>query len=174
LSSVLSKATLGIGIALALAAIVTIYVSAIASQRQVSSGTSSSSSSGTSTTSSQQTSNNIPKNQTSESNTGKSSQPITQISIPKGAAAQQVKIFYQPTPATVSGGAKITWTNEDVAPHTATADNNSFDTGIIQPGSSGSAIIKGQTTTTIPYHCTIHPWMKAGLIIASSGGGSGG
>lgn len=171
LSSVLSRATLGIGIALALAAIVTIYVSAIASQRQVSSVTSSSS--GTSSSSSQQTSNNIPKNQTSESNNGKSSQPITQISIPKGAAAQQVKIFYQPTPATVSGGAKITWTNEDVAPHTATADNNSFDTGIIQPGSSGSAIIKGQTTT-IPYHCTIHPWMKAGLIIASSGGDDGG
>lgn len=170
MSSVLSRATLGIGIALALAAIVTIYVSAIASQRQVSSSVSSSS--GINSTSSQQTSGNIPKNQTSESIAEKSSQPTTQISIPQGAAAQQVKIFYQPTPATVSRGAKITWTNKDIAPHTATADNNSFDTGIIQPGSSGSAIIKGQTTT-IPYHCTIHPWMKAALIIASSSSSSG-
>lgn len=165
MSSVLSRATLGIGIALALAAIVTIYVSAIASQRQVSG-------SGINNTSSQQTSSNIPKNQTSGSNAEKSSQPTTQISIPQGAAAQEVKIFYQPTPATVSSGAKITWTNKDIAPHTATADNNSFDTGIIQPGASGSAIIKGQTTT-IPYHCTIHPWMKAALVIASSGGSSG-
>ena len=95
----------------------------------------------------------------------------TQISIPQGTATQQVKIFYQPNAASVLGCAKITWTNKDSAPHTATATDNSFDTGIIQPGSSGSAIIKGQAT--IPYHCTIHPWMMASLIVTSSGGNGG-
>ena len=164
MNSVLSKATFGIGIALA--AIATIYVSSVASQRQASN----SSYQQTSVVASSTTSN-IANNRTNNTNNGGASQLTTKISIPQGAATKQVKIFYQPSPASVLGGAKITWTNKDSAPHTATATDNSFDTGIIQPGSSGSAIIKGQAT--IPYHCTIHPWMTASLIAASSGGNGG-
>ena len=164
MNSVLSKATFGIGIALA--AIATIYVSSVASQRQASN----SSYQQTSVVASSTTSN-IANNRTNNTNNGGASQLTTQISIPQGAATKQVKIFYQPSPASVLGGAKITWTNKDSAPHTATATDNSFDTGIIQPGSSGSAIIKGQAT--IPYHCTIHPWMTASLMVASSDGNWG-
>jgi plastocyanin len=83
---------------------------------------------------------------------------------PQGAATQQVKIFYLPNSASVSSGVKIIWVNKDSAPYTATAIDNSFDIGIIQPGSSSSALIRGQAT--IPYHCTIHSWMNASLIIA--------
>jgi plastocyanin len=145
-----------------MAAIATIYVSSVASQRQASSSSAQQTSSVTSSPTS-----NTANNRTNHTNNGGASQLTTQISIPQGAATKHVKIFYQPNPANVSGGAKITWTNKDSAPHTATATDNSFDTGIIQPGSSGSAIIKGQAT--IPYHCTIHPWMTASLIVASSG-----
>lgn len=166
MNSVLSNATFGIGIALAVAAIATIYVSSVTSQRQASISSSQQTSSVSSSTTS-----NIANNRTNNTNNGGASQLTTQISIPQGAATQQVKIFYQPNPASVLGGAKITWTNKDSAPHTATATDNSFDTGIIQPGSSGSAIVKGQAT--IPYHCTIHPWMTASLIVASSGGNVG-
>jgi len=148
---------------MALAAIGTIYVSSVTSQRQANS----SSSQQTSIVASSTTSN-IANNRT---NNGGASQLTTQISIPQGTATQQVKIFYQPNAASVLGCAKITWTNKDSAPHTATATDNSFDTGIIQPGSSWSAIIKGQAT--IPYHCTIHPWIMASLIVASSGGNGG-
>jgi plastocyanin len=164
LSSVLSKAMFGIGVALAVAAVVTIYVTSIASQKQT-----------TSSSSSQQTSGGVATSSSNQSGAGASSTTsniqsrlTTQILISQGAATQQVKIFYEPNPASVSNGAKIIWNNKDSAPHTSTADNNSFDTGIIQPGSSGSAIIKGQAT--IPYHCTIHPWIKANLIVASTGG----
>ena len=166
MNSVLSKATFGIGVALAVAAIATIYVSSVASQRQASSSSAQQTSSVTSSPTS-----NIANNRTNHTNNVGASQLTTQISIPQGAATKQVKIFYQPNPASVSGGAKITWTNKDSAPHTATATDNSFDTGIIQPGSSGSAIIKGQAT--ILYHCTIHPWMTASLIVASSSGNGG-
>jgi plastocyanin len=167
LNSVLSKATFGIGIALAVAAIATIYVSSVASQRQASNSSSQQTSSVASSTT-----NNIANNRTNNTNNGGASQLTTQISIPQGAATKQVKIFYQPNPASVLGGAKITWTNKDSAPHTATAAaDNSFDTGIIQPGSSGSDIIKGRAT--IPYHCTIHPWMTASLMVASSDGNGG-
>ena len=154
----------GIGVSLAVAALVTIYVNSIASQRQASTGSTQQTSGGVATPSSNQ--NGVGANSTATGNG--QSKLTTQISIPRGAATQQVKIFYQPNPASVSSGAKITWVNRDSAPHTATADNNSFDTGIIQAGTSGSAMIKGQTT--IPYHCTIHPWMKANLMIASGTG----
>src|ERR671915_99566 len=48
---------------------------------------------------------------------------------------------YSPNPASVSGGSTLTWNNVDGTPHTATADDGSFDTGIINGGSSGSALI---------------------------------
>ena len=116
---------------MALAAIGTIYVSSVTSQRQANSSSSQQTSSVASSTTS-----NIANNRTNNKNGG-ASQLTTQISIPQGAATQQVKIFYQPNAASVLGCAKITWTNKDSAPHTATATDNSFDTGIIQPGSSG-------------------------------------
>ena len=166
MNSVLSKATFGIGVALAVAAIATIYVSSVASQRQASSSSAQQTSNVTSSPTS-----NIANNRTNNTNNGGASQLTTQISIPQGAATKQVKIFYQPNPASVLGGAKITWTNKDSAPHTATATDNSFDTGIIQPGAAWSAIIKWPAT--IPSHCAIHPWMMASLIVASSGGNGG-
>lgn len=150
----------GIGVALAVAAVVTIYVTSITSQRQASIGSSQATSGGVATSSSNQSA--VGANSTTSIN-----HTTTQVSIPQGAATQQVKTFYQPNPASVSSGARITWVNKDSAPHTATAVDNSFDTGIIQPGSSGSAIITGKAI--IAYHCTIHPWMKASLIVASGG-----
>ncbi len=77
---------------------------------------------------------------------------------------------YNPNPASVSGGSTITWNNVDNSPHTATADDGSFDTGIINGGSSGSALISASTgTRTIPYHCNVHPEMRGSLqVIALS------
>ena len=81
---------------------------------------------------------------------------------------------YSPNPASVSGGSTLTWNNVDGTPHTATADDGSFDTGIINGGSSGSALINTSTETrTIPYHCNVHPEMRGTLqIIASSSSSS--
>jgi plastocyanin len=77
---------------------------------------------------------------------------------------------YNPNPASVSGGSTITWNNVDNSPHTATADDGSFDTGIINGGSSGSALISASIgTMTIPYHCNVHPEMRGSLqVIALS------
>jgi plastocyanin len=77
---------------------------------------------------------------------------------------------YSPNPASVSGNSTITWNNIDDSPHTATADDGSFDTGIINGGSSGSALIITSTgTRTIPYHCNVHPEMRGTLqVIALS------
>jgi plastocyanin len=141
MNTALSKAIFGIGVALSIASVISIYVTMVAKQNQPSQG-------------SPQVPSAVTNQPSNKTNTGSTT---TIITIPQGAAAQQVKVYYLPNPAQVSVGSKITWTNKDTAPHTATAINGSFDTSLINTGSSGSAIIKG--TGTIQYHCTIHPWM---------------
>src|SRR5919106_1600259 len=76
---------------------------------------------------------------------------------------------YSPNPASLSGGSTITWNNIDDTPHTATADDGSFDTGIINGGALGSALISASTgTRTISYHCNVHPEMRGTLQVISS------
>jgi plastocyanin len=64
---------------------------------------------------------------------------------------------YSPTPLNVSVGTTVTWVNNDSTAHDSTAVNNSFSTGTIAPGRSGS--FKFQSAGSFPYYCTIHPGM---------------
>jgi plastocyanin len=148
--SVVSQAVLGVGIALALAAIVTIYVTSLSAQNTQQQPIPSSNQQGGGVNSNTGSNKNITD-----------STLTSQITIPQGAAAQQVDVYYNPSPATVSAGSKVTWTNRDNAPHTATDLNGSFDTGIINVASSGSSAIK--IPGKLSYHCTIHPWMTGML-----------
>jgi plastocyanin len=81
---------------------------------------------------------------------------------PSGEAAKAEKVqiaefAYGPDPVVVQVGGKVIWQNEDAAPHTATADDGSFDTGTIETGKLGSATFKEPGTFT--YFCEIHPSM---------------
>jgi len=75
----------------------------------------------------------------------------------KSEKVQIVEFTYEPDPVVVQVGGKVTWQNEDTAPHTATADDGSFDTGIIEKGKLGSATFKEPGTFT--YFCEVHPTM---------------
>ena len=57
-------------------------------------------------------------------------------------------------PAKVKAGTKVTWTNLDSAPHTATADNNSFDSNTLQKGQSFSFTFT--QPGTLNYYCALH------------------
>jgi plastocyanin len=46
--------------------------------------------------------------------------------------------FFAPADAAVGAGDTITWTNEGAEPHTVTAFDGSFDSGILMPGESFS------------------------------------
>jgi len=76
---------------------------------------------------------------------------------------QIVNFRYDPNPTTVRVGDTVTWTNQDDAPHTATASNGAFDTGTLRKGESGSftAVAAG----TFEYICSIHPFMRATLVV---------
>lgn len=70
---------------------------------------------------------------------------------------------FSPATLTVKVGDSVTWTNQDSVGHTATADDNSFDTGVIENGQSKSVAFNKAGTYT--YHCTIHPSMHGTIIV---------
>jgi plastocyanin len=105
--------------------------------------------------------------------------PVT-VSSPSGkahaSASQSVTMgdfFFSPASVTISVGDTVTWHNSGQAPHTATANNGSFDTGTINSGGSGSHTFN--SAGTFSYICTIHPNMKGTVrVLSSSGSGGGG
>jgi plastocyanin len=68
-----------------------------------------------------------------------------------------VDFAYDPDPVRVETGGKVIWQNTDPAPHTATADDGSFDTGTLEEGKLKSETFKQAGTYT--YFCEIHPTM---------------
>jgi plastocyanin len=160
---------LAVGISLSAAAISSIFVTMVASQNLTGSGGSGGGAASPSNNQVQQSSQQ--QNAISSSEGGNNIAITSTITIPEGATAQNVQ-HYQPNPARVAISSQVTWNNKDFAPHTATALDGSFDTGTIQPGASGSVTVPAQGT--VPYHCTIHPWMTATLQVSSSSSSAGG
>lgn len=74
---------------------------------------------------------------------------------------------FQPAQLSVEPGTTVTWTNEGNEPHTVTADNGLFDSGVLYPGDSYSVQFDGMGT--VSYHCTLHPSMTGGITV---GGGT--
>lgn len=89
----------------------------------------------------------------------------TKIEIPINAAYEpNFGPMFIPSGAHVPFGSKVTWTNQDYVPHTATSTEGLFDTKIINPGDSKSTVLSSRDGT-ISYYCKIHPWMQASLIV---------
>jgi plastocyanin/uncharacterized membrane protein len=72
---------------------------------------------------------------------------------------------FQPAQLSVRPGESIEFKNEDIYAHTVTADDGSFDSGLIQPGSTWTLTLA--KAGTVAYHCAPHPNMKATLVAAS-------
>jgi len=80
------------------------------------------------------------------------------------ASAVTIKNFaFSPATLDVSVGTTVTWTNNDSATHTVTADDGSFDSGNLATGKSFTFTFKKAGTFT--YHCSIHPNMKATIVV---------
>ncbi len=82
--------------------------------------------------------------------------------------AQQASVKIQdfefaPSKVTIKVGGTVTWTNDGPSAHTVTADDGSFDSGQLQKGKTFSQTF--DSTGTFSYHCSIHPSMKAQVIV---------
>jgi plastocyanin len=65
---------------------------------------------------------------------------------------------FQPDSLVIAPGDTVEWTNADILPHTSTASDSAWDSGLIPVGASWSAVIAGSGTH--PYVCRLHPTMK--------------
>jgi plastocyanin len=91
--------------------------------------------------------------------------PITP-SLVQPAATAGVKISgfaFHPATLKIKVGTTVKWTNQQNVTHTVTANGGSFNSGHLLPGHSFSHNFK--KAGKFPYHCMIHTFMKATVIV---------
>lgn len=80
-----------------------------------------------------------------------------------GNAVSIAGFNFQPATITISAGTTVTWTNNDNASHTVTADDGSFSSDRLASGATFSHTFA--TAGTFTYHCSIHSSMKGTVIV---------
>jgi len=73
------------------------------------------------------------------------------------------KMKFGPVPAELHPGDVITWQNDDIFRHSATARDKSFDVDL--PAKSAVKMVIG-AAGTVEFFCKFHPGMKGTLVIA--------
>lgn len=86
--------------------------------------------------------------------------------LPAASAATRTIVIegmqFAPVTITVKQGDTVVWVNRDFVPHTATA-GEAFDSGPIAAGASWRFVPR--TAGRYAYVCTLHPTMKATLVV---------
>ena len=76
----------------------------------------------------------------------------------------QIKNFaFKPATLTAKVGATVRWRNVDAAPHTATANNRSFDSKILNR--NGTYARRFARPGTYAYICALHPGMTGKIVV---------
>ncbi|HEX2175361.1 MAG TPA: cupredoxin domain-containing protein [Nocardioidaceae bacterium] len=78
-----------------------------------------------------------------------------------------VDFLYEPDPLEVNVGDTVTFVNKDAAPHTATADDKSWDSGNMNQGDEWT--LEVEKPGEVPYFCIYHPNMTGTLIVKPKG-----
>lgn len=71
---------------------------------------------------------------------------------------------FSPQTLKIAVGTTVVWKNTTSAPHTVTSDNGTFGSSTIAPGDTFK--FKFTKSGTFTYHCNIHPFMTATIIVA--------
>lgn len=72
---------------------------------------------------------------------------------------------FVPARPAVKAGDVVVWKNKDIVPHTATAKDESWDSGEIASGGEWQMIVTADMLAD--YYCIFHPTMVASLDIGS-------
>jgi plastocyanin len=72
---------------------------------------------------------------------------------------------FQPATVHVKAGGSVAWVNCEptATPHTSTADAGAWDSGSLAPDAAFTRVFPANGS--FPYHCAIHPSMKATVIV---------
>jgi plastocyanin len=73
---------------------------------------------------------------------------------------------FNPAQLNITPGTTVRFVNSDTEAHTATADNDLFDTGELEPGESLEIYFEG--TGSVTYHCELHPDMKGSIVVGEA------
>jgi plastocyanin len=106
------------------------------------------------------------KTNTAPATSGSTANTSAENKAPANAETKEITIenyAYSPAQITVAAGTKINWTNKDKIAHTVTADDKSFDSGLLKTNAGFSKIFS--SPGTFAYHCTPHPNMKAQIVV---------
>lgn len=104
--------------------------------------------------------------QTTLKNPDASSTEVTnnQPAQPSSVVINIKNFSFNPTPLTIKVGTKVTWINNDGAPHTITSDTGDLlNSPVLNSGQSFSFIFTTPGITN--YHCNIHPMMKGAISV---------
>ena len=83
---------------------------------------------------------------------------------PATTAAVSISGFaFHPVTLKIKVGTTVKWTNRQNIDHTVTANGGAFNSGHLAPGHSFSH--KFTRAGKFPYHCMIHTFMKATVIV---------
>ena len=87
---------------------------------------------------------------------------------PRPAAAPTVSVSiknvsYLKPRLEITAGTTVVWTNNDQMPHTVTANDRSYDSGLVQPGKTWRHTFT--KPGTYAYFCVPHPFMKATVVV---------
>jgi plastocyanin len=74
---------------------------------------------------------------------------------------------YRPNPIEIKTGGTVTWVNDDSTVHTATANDDTFDSDVLMRGDTFSFTFA--EAGEYPYYCDVHPNM-VGLVVVTQGG----
>ena len=70
---------------------------------------------------------------------------------------------FSPSTLELKVGDEVVWQNKDFFPHDVTAENNSFQSNAMP--SQGSWKFVAKKRGQFPYRCSLHPTMKAALVV---------
>lgn len=109
---------------------------------------------------------------TTQPSTAPTSTPVVSVSsTPKPAATASITVnisnySFNPATLNIKTGTKVTWVNNDSAPHTVTSDlGNLLNSPTLASGQSFSFTFA--TSGTVNYHCAIHPGMKGSVVVSN-------
>jgi plastocyanin len=91
---------------------------------------------------------------------------------PLAAAVEAADLEFRPSSVVVGAGGTVTWTNVGQAPHTVTAGDGSFDSGMIASGDTFAQTFA--SAGVYAYVCSFHPGMTGTVeVVAATAAGEG-
>ena len=70
---------------------------------------------------------------------------------------------FSPSTLTIQKGANVTWKNDDSVQHTIVSDSQAFSSPLLNTGDTYT--FQFNSSGSFPYHCSIHPYMKATIVV---------